>query len=85
MSPKSNRINLKYDPFLLKSIFDRASCNSHFCYIFSVRTKVQNVLGVKNFSFFSFFNVCYKEKVGCHYQSFYLLIVLQIHASIITL
>ena len=62
MSPDSNRINLKYDPHLFKWILDSASWDSGFRNIFfSICSKVQNVLYVKNSSLFSFFNVLKKK------------------------
>ena len=58
MSPESNRINLKHNPYLFKWTFDRAFWDSHFRNIlFSISSKVQNVLPVKNSSLFPFFNI----------------------------
>ena len=62
MSPDSNRINLKYDPYLFKWTLDSASWDSRFRNIFfSICSRVQNVLYVKNSSLFSFFNVLKKK------------------------
>ena len=62
MSPEYNRINLKYNPYLFKWTLYRESWDSRFCYIFfSICSKVQNVLYVKNSSLFSFFNMLQKK------------------------
>ena len=46
-SPGSNRINLKYDPYLFKLTLDVASWKSCFRNIFfSISSKVQNVLPI---------------------------------------
>ena len=66
MSPESNRINLKYDPYLFKWTLDRASWDtlSRFRNIFfSISSKAQNVLPVKDSSLFSFFNVLKRKCV----------------------
>ena len=60
-SPDSNRINLKYDPCLFKWTLGSASWNSRFRNIFfSICSRVQNVLYVKN-SLFSSSNVLKKK------------------------
>ena len=62
MSSNSNRINLNYEPCLFKWTLDRASWDSRFHNIlFSISSKLQNILYVKNSSLFSFFDVL-KEK-----------------------
>ena len=64
MSLKSNRINLKYDPYLFKWTLDRASWDVLSCFrniFFSISSKVQNVLPVKDSSLFSFFNALMRK------------------------
>ena len=60
--PHSNRINSNYDPYLFQWTLYSTSWDSRFRNIFfSICSRVQNVLYVKNSSLFSFFNVLKKK------------------------